>query len=62
MSDKAEVVDLLISGFQATDWSSVTKFAHGKHDFQIRCDDGKVFRVAVEEWDEERQQAVLPDG
>lgn len=71
MSDKGKVIDTLIRGFQFiteeverdfASAASVAKFAHGRHAFQIRYQDGKVFRVAVEEWDEGRQQPVLPDG
>ncbi len=64
MSDKAHVISQLITGFVFEteeidkDHAEVTRFAHGRHAFQIRYGDGKVFRVAVEEWDEGRQQPM----
>lgn len=75
MSSRKELTDKLIGGIlreanvnfmmaadlgKEPDRFTVTKFAHGRHDFQVRFEDGAVFRVAVEEWDEERQQPKLP--
>jgi hypothetical protein len=65
MSDKSHVIAQLITGFVFEteeidkDHASVTRFAHGRHAFQIRYPDGRVFRVAVEEWDEGRQQQTV---
>ena len=63
---KGYVLKRLISGFLFEteevdhDHARVSKFAHGRHDFQIRYEDGKVFRVTVEEWNEGKNCPALP--